>query len=132
MSLAVLELQNEQYDSAAETTGKVLQLDPTIGLASFVQAAADFKLNRLDAAEKSAKDAENEPHGTIPQVHLLLAQIFAQKQDYSNEATQLRAYLKEAPHGQFADEAKKNLDEIEKEASAGSDPNSREQPQSAP
>ncbi len=133
VSLAALELQTEQYDSAAETAGKILALDPTIGLASFIQAAADFKLNRLDEAEKSAKDAENEPHQNIPQVHVLLAQIFAQKQDYANAVIQLRAYLKEAPHGQFADEAKKNLEEIEKEADAGNTPNSSaEQPQSAP
>jgi tetratricopeptide (TPR) repeat protein len=132
VSLAALELQTEQYDNAAETAGKILALDPTIGFASFIQAAADFKLNRLDEAEKSAKEAENEPHQAIPQVHVLLAQIFVQKQDYVNAATQLRAYLKESPHGAFVDEAKKNLEGIEK-ATADDKPNpSAEQPQSAP
>jgi len=134
VSLAALDLQTQQYDNAAETAGKILALDPTIGFASFIQAAADFKLNRLDEAEKSAKDAENEPHQAIPQVHVLLAQIFVQKQDYANAITQLQAYLKEAPHGSFADEAKKNLDGIEK-AAADTDYKSNppaERPQSAP
>jgi len=132
VSLAALELQTSQYDNAAETAGKILGLDPTIGFASFIQAAADFKLNRLDEAEKSAKDAENEPHQAIPQVHVLLAQIFVQKQDYVNAATQLKAYLKEAPHGQFADEAKKNLEEMEKAAADNKSNPPAEQPQSAP
>jgi lipoprotein NlpI len=134
VSLAALELQTSQYDNAAETAGKVLALDPTIGFASFIQAAADFKLDRLDDAEKSAKDAENQPHQAIPQVHVLLAQIFVEKQDYGNAATQLRAYLKEAPKGQFAADAKKNLEEMEKTAGGDDDKSnpSAEQPQSAP
>ena len=134
VSLAALELQTEQYDSAAETAGKALGLDPTIGSASYIQAAADFKLNRLDEAEKSAREAENEPHQNIPQVHVLLADIFLQKQDYGNAATQLRAYLKEAPHGSFADGAKKTLEQIEKTAgdADGKSGAPVEKPESAP
>jgi tetratricopeptide (TPR) repeat protein len=134
VSLAALDLQTSQYDGAAETAGKALALDPSIGTASFIQAAADFKLNRLDDAEKGARDAENGPHQNIPQVHVLLAQIFVQKQDYPNAITQLRAYLKEAPRGPFVVEAKKNLDGIEKaQADASNKPNpTAEPPQSAP
>lgn len=132
MDLATLDLQTQQFDAAAETTAKVLAMDPTIGFASFIQAAADLKLDKLDEAEKSAKEAESEPHQGYPQVHVLLAQLFLQKQDYSNAATQLRAYLKESPKGPFAADAKKNLDEIEKEASAGHSGPSAEQPQTAP
>ena len=134
LSLAALELQTSQYDGAAETAGKALALDPSIGVASFIQAAADFKLNRLDEAEKSARDAENGPHQNITQVHVLLAQIFVQKQDYPDALTQLRAYLKESPHGAFVAEAQKNLEGIEKaQAEAGDKPNpAAEPPQSAP
>jgi tetratricopeptide (TPR) repeat protein len=133
LSFAALDLQTDQYDDAEEKAAKVLELDPTIGFASFVQGAADVKLNKLDEAEKAAKDAENEPHQAFPQVHLLLAELFEQKEDYSNAATQLRAYLKEAPKGTLAAQAKKNLDEIEKQASAATTPGpGAEQPQSAP
>jgi tetratricopeptide (TPR) repeat protein len=133
IGLAALQLQTDQYDKAAETATKALALDPTLGTASFIQAAADIRLNKLDDAEKAAKDAENGPHQAYPQVHLLLAQLFLEKQDYSNAATQLRAYLKEAPKGPFAADAKKNLDEIERQASAGTAPGpAAEQPQSAP
>jgi tetratricopeptide (TPR) repeat protein len=134
MTLASLELQNAQYESALETAGKALELDPSSGQASFIQAGADFKLNRPDAAEKSALDAQKQPHQNIPQLHVLLAEIFVQKHDYVNAAAQMRAYLKEAPQGRLASEVKHDLEQIEKSA-AGTDSSSsqpRDQPQIAP
>ena len=126
MTLASLELQNAQYESALETAGKALELDPSSAEASFIQGATNFKLNRPDAAEKSALDAQKEPHQNIPQLHVLLAEIFVQKQDYVNAAAQMRAYLKEAPQGRLAGEVKHDLEQIEKSA-AGTD-NSSSQP----
>jgi Flp pilus assembly protein TadD len=114
VGLAALQLQDEEYKNASETAGRALALDHRIGLASFVQAAAYLRLNRLDDAEKSARNAEQQPHRNIPQVHALLAQIFVHKQDYGNAAAEMRAYLKEAPQGNFVAEIKKSLDEIDK------------------
>jgi Tetratricopeptide repeat len=114
VSLAVLELLDGQYESAVETATKALELQPGLVPTSFVQAAANFHLNRLDAAEKSTRDAESGPHQSVPQLHLLLAAIFLQKHDYSNAAEQMRTYLKEAPQGQFASETKQRLEQIEK------------------
>jgi len=116
VGLASLELQAGEYESAIETAGKALELHPDTVFASFIQAVANFKLNRLDAAEKSARAAENGLHQNIPQVHLLLADIFLRKRDYSNAAEQMRAYLKEAPQGEFAVETKQRLEQIEKSA----------------
>jgi predicted Zn-dependent protease len=101
-----------------------LALNPRIAIARFIQAEGDFHLNRLDAAEKSARDAENEPHQSIPELHVLLARIFLQKQDPSNAAEQMRAYLKESPKGPFAQAVKKDLAQIEE--SAGTRPAQRE------
>jgi Tetratricopeptide repeat len=120
IGLAALQLQKEDYQDAADTAGKALSLDSRIGIASFIRAAADLRLNRLDEAEKSAVNAERQPHQSFPQVHVVLAQIFISKQEYSNAAGEMRAYLKEAPQGGFAVEIKKSLDEIDRTiASAG-------------
>ena len=134
VGLAALQLQDEEYTNAVETAGKALALDPRIGTASFVQAAADLRLNRLEDAEKSAKNAEKQPHQNIPQVHALLAQIFLEKQDQANAAAEMRAYLKEAPQGNFAAEIKKNLDEIDKSTASteGTSTASPAPPQIAP
>jgi tetratricopeptide (TPR) repeat protein len=119
VGLAALQLQTEQYESAIETAGKALQLDPRAGLANLVEAAANFKLNRLDAAEKLAQDAEKQPPQTIPQLHILLAEIYVQKRDVSNAAAEMRAYLKESPQGPFADSVRKDLARIGKSAADG-------------
>jgi len=116
VSLAALDVEDEQYEGAVEAATKALELHPGLVPASFLQAVANFHLNRLDAAEKSARDAERGPHQSVPQVHLLLADILLERHDYSHAAEQLRTYLKEAPEGQFANETKQRLDEVEKVA----------------
>lgn len=134
MGLAQLELQHGRYEDAIEAAGRALKLYPGSAIASFIQAVANLRLNRLDAAEKSARDAENGPHQNIPQVHVLRADIFLRKQDYSNAAAQMQAYLKESPQGEFAAEIKERLEQIEKlTADAGSPRLGPEtQPQASP
>jgi len=75
VSLSALELKNQEYEDAVDTAGKALELDPTIGVAHFISAVGNFNLNRLDAAEKSAREVEKRPHQTFPQLHVLLADI---------------------------------------------------------
>jgi predicted Zn-dependent protease len=121
VGLAELQLQDAQYEVAAETAGKALALSPGLVTADFIRAAADFKLNRLDAAEKSARDAEHGAHQNIEQLHLLLADILLAKGNYPGAADEMRAYLKEYPQGEFAAKVKDRLPEIEKLAGAAGD-----------
>jgi Tfp pilus assembly protein PilF len=132
LGLAQLELQNQQYGPAVETAGKALELDPSIGDANFIQAIGNFKLNRLDAAEKSAQMAEKGPHQDMSDLHALHATILLQKQDYSNAAAQIRAYLKESPQGRFADQMKKDLQGIEQSAATSGSKTDSAQLQIAP
>jgi hypothetical protein len=126
LGLAQLELQDQKFELAVETAGKALELDSRIGDANFIQALGNFKLNRLDAAEKSAQMAEKGPHQNMSDLHALHATILLQKQDYSSAAAQMRAYLKEFPQGRFADQMKKDLQKIEQSA-----PNADSKPDSA-
>ncbi len=114
LNLAALQLRDHEYEKAAATAGKAVELDSTIAVASFIQAAANFNLNRLDAAEQSAQEAAKKPHQNIPQLHVLFADILLQKRDYSNAEAELRAYLKNAPRGPFAGEVQKKLEQAEK------------------
>jgi len=118
LSLASLAIQNKEYERGVVSAGKALELDPRLGIASYLEAVANFNLNRLDAAEKSARAAEKEPNQGIPQLHALLANILLRKQDYANAAVEMRTYLREFPQGQFAGEMQKKLEEIEKAAAA--------------
>ena len=113
LGLAQLELQNQEFEPGIETAGKALSLDPSIAAANFMQAYGNYKLNRLDAADKSAQMAEKVPHANLTDLHALHATILLQKQDYPGAAAQIRAYLKEFPQGRLADQMKKNLLQIE-------------------
>jgi hypothetical protein len=134
VNLASLQLRNQEFEDAAETAGKALELNPGLEAANFTQAWADFRLNRLDDAEKIARQAEKGPQPILPQWHALLADIFLLKRDYSNATAQMRAYLKESPKGPLAPEIKKRLDQVEASASAaqGQTKTSTAQPQPAP
>jgi hypothetical protein len=134
VNLANLQLQNREYENAVETAGKALALNPGIEVANFLQALANFRLNRLGDAEKIAQEAEKGPRPTLPQWHALLAEIFLRKQDYSSAAAQMQAYLKESPKGPLAPEMKKNLEQIEASgvAAEGASKASTVQPQAAP
>jgi TolA-binding protein len=139
VNLANLQLQAQEYENAVGTAGKALDLNPSIPLANYVQAVGNFKLNRLDDAEKSAQQVEKGPHQNLPQVYALLTDIFLMKNDYPNAATQMRAYLKAWPKGPFAPEMKKRLDQIEASggapstaSAAGQSKTSTVQPPAAP
>jgi hypothetical protein len=132
LGLADLQLQNQQTEQAVETAGKALELDPTIGVANFIQAIGNFKLGRLDAADKAAQMAEKGPHENMQDLHALHAQILLQKHDDSNAAAQMRAYLKEVPKGRFADQMKKNLQQIDQSTASADNKSNPAQPQIAP
>ena len=132
LGLADLELQNQQTEQSIETAGKALELDPTIVVANFMQAIGDFKLGRLDAADKAAQQAEKSPHQNMQDLHALHARILIQKHDDSNAAAQMRAYLKENPKGRFADEMKKDLQQIDQSMASADNKSSSAQPQIAP
>jgi Tetratricopeptide repeat len=132
LGLATLELQNQEFELAVETAGRALGLDPSIGVGNFIQAIGNFNLNRLDAAEKSALMAEKGPHQNMSDLHALHAEILMRKQDYSNAAAQMRAYLKESPQGRFADQIKKDLQQIEKSVADADSKSDSAQPQTAP
>ena len=132
LGLASLELQNQEIEPSVEAAGKALDLDPSIGVANYIQAIGNFRLNRLDAADKSAQMAEKTPHQSMPDLHALHAKILLQKQDYPNAAAQMRAYLKEFPQGRFADEMKKDLQQIDQPGTDAGNKSVSAQPQIAP
>ena len=130
INLANLELQTRQDESAVANAGKALEIEPNNSFARLLEAMGNFNLNRLDEAEKSALTVEKAPHPAFPQMHALLANIYLRRQDRTHAAEQMRGYLKEAPQGEFAEQMKINLDQIEKSEAA--DGTLEGQPKTAP
>ena len=59
---------------------------------------ANYNLRNLEAAEKSAREAQKlDTQHRIPKIDHLLGVILAQRRDYTGAAVQMKSYLKFAP-----------------------------------
>jgi tetratricopeptide (TPR) repeat protein len=96
LCLADISARSKNWDEVLKQSAHALELDPvTDAVAYSYNAAANFNLNNLTAAEKSAlKAVEIDKSNNDPRVHFLLAQIYGAKGDGASEAAQLREYLK--------------------------------------
>jgi hypothetical protein len=94
-----------------------LTLDPAQNVyGNFYSAMAHFRLGNLPAAERNAVATVDADHlHRVPQVHLLLAQIYGAKHEVHGVSLQLRAYLKAAPSAPDAAAVRKRLAEIKAE-----------------
>jgi TolA-binding protein len=103
--------------------GYLVDLDPmNYGDIYFYNAVANFRLNRLDDAEKSALKAEQHIDLSMraPKLHLMLAEIFARKKDYAMAISETRRYLELAPHANDVDGVRERLAELERLNAAAS------------
>jgi hypothetical protein len=116
----VLELTGHILDldpyNRAEVKGYFLDLDPlNYAEAYFFNSVANYKLNKIGDAEKSGLKAEHLDLRThFPQLHLLLAEIFARKNDYPRAIEELQTYLALVPHAKDADQQREQLAKLEK------------------
>ncbi len=100
----------------AAATGYILDLDPlNYAEAYFYNSVANYKLDKIEDAEKSALKAEHLDLRTrFPQLHLLLAEIFARKHNYATAISEIQTYLELAPHAKNADQLREQLAKLEK------------------
>jgi tetratricopeptide (TPR) repeat protein len=113
--LTLFSVRENNWKQVLELTDKALALNPLdYPLGHFYNAVANLYLQRLDAAEHSARKAQMlDGSNRIPKVHLLLGQILSQKGDYSAAAEQIRGYLKAEPKAQDAEKLKAEITRLE-------------------
>jgi Tfp pilus assembly protein PilF len=99
----------------AKVTGFIADLDTfNCADAYFYNAAANFQLNKIEEAQKSALKAEQIAlPARFPQVHLLLGEIFARKNDYATAISELNTYLELAPNTSNADQVRAHLAKLQ-------------------
>jgi len=131
LSLASMAYQAENWSEVLSLTDHILDLDPlnhaavnsyildldplNYAGAYFYNAMADYKLNKFEDAERSALKAEHLDLLThFPQLHLLVAQIFARKNDYGVAIGEIETYLALAPNAHDAEQAREQLAKLEK------------------
>jgi tetratricopeptide (TPR) repeat protein len=116
VAIADIDIQSKKWREVVEVTDRAAKLDafdyPQV---FFFNGVANYNLKNLDAAEKSAKQAERlDTRHRYPQVYFLLGIISAVHQEYSAAAEKFRTYLKLAPDAADAATARKQLDQVEK------------------
>jgi tetratricopeptide (TPR) repeat protein len=103
--LSALLCNQQKFAEAEPIIRKALELAPGFGPGHFILAWASFGLNRLDEAEKLAHEASiRDPKLAL--AHLLLANIYIRRNDYSEELVELDAYLRLEPDGPLSDQAR--------------------------
>lgn len=115
LQLAGIAARERNWEEVAEVTDRILQLNPfDFPGAYFYNAVANFNLRKLDAAEKSAKEAlKLDTQHRFPKVNHLLGLILAQKHQFASAVTHLRNYLALVPDAPDAETVKKQLAEVE-------------------
>jgi hypothetical protein len=131
LSLASMAFETGSWSEVLNLTGHILNLDPlnhaagstyildldtvNYGDAYFYNAMANYKLNKMEDAERSGLKAEHvNLRSRFLQLHLLMGEIFARKQNYGMAISELETYLELAPHAKDADQVREQLAKLEK------------------
>src|ERR1700747_1838563 len=116
--LRALLCNQQKFAEAEPIIRKALELAPGFNPGHFILAWALFGLNRPHQAEKLAHDASiRDPKLAL--AHLLLANIYIRRSDYSEELVELDAYLRLEQDGPLSDQARE-AQECAKRKLAGS------------
>jgi len=116
LRLAQLSMADKNWQEAADTTGRIVRLNPVdFPEAYFYNAVAKYNLRKFDEAETSAREAQKlDIVHRFPQVEHILGVIFYQKKDYAGAAAQMRKYLLLAPDASDAGMVKQQLAEVDR------------------
>jgi hypothetical protein len=127
LSLAVMASAAENWTEVIRSTNFILALDPfkdltgytveldafTFAEAYFYNALANYRVKNFGEAERNALKAER-LLGSIPDLHLLLGEIFARKKDYPAAIAELQTYLELVPHADNVEQVRERQAELRK------------------
>ena len=113
--LAAMAVVEGKWAEAARLTDQLVQLNPfAYPLAYFFNAAANYNLGKLDAAEQSARKFQQmDTAHTRPDIATLLASILAEKHQYAEAAQLYRDYLAARPDAPNAAALKSEAQRLE-------------------
>jgi tetratricopeptide (TPR) repeat protein len=107
--------QEKKWDDALRFSDQVIKLNSAAyPLAYFLNAAANYNLQKFAPAEDSAKKFKAlDTQHTHPDVCLLLSYLYSGKQDYAAAAREIREYLVLAPNSPDAESLKNEAKRFE-------------------
>jgi tetratricopeptide (TPR) repeat protein len=116
LQIAVIHLMAKNWQELADVTEKTIKLDPfDYPQAYFFNSVANYNIRNIDAAEKSALEAERlDTRHLYPRVNYLLGLVAVQRKDYETAAQRFKTYLKLDPKTDDAASIRSQLEAIEK------------------
>jgi tetratricopeptide (TPR) repeat protein len=113
--LIEIAMKDRNWKDLAESTERVLQLDPVSFPAYwFYNSAANYNQRKYDVALKSAlRGLETDVQHRIPKLQYLLGLTLAQKHDYKGAVEHILNYLRTGPASEDALLAKAQLKRLE-------------------
>jgi tetratricopeptide (TPR) repeat protein len=118
VQLTSIAARESKWQEVADTAARVLKLDPyNYPNVYLYDAVAALNLQRLDDAEKSAREAlKLDQQHRIPSIYHILGVILARKGEFEAAAGFMKTYLQLAPAANDTAAVKRQLAEIEKVA----------------
>ena len=112
--IAFLSFNEQKWEEVVDATDRWIGLDSvSYPEAYFFNAFANFYLNRLDAAERSAREVVKlDSAGAIPRARYVLGAVLIEKKDYAGAADELRAYVEIAEPGPDVERARQMLTQL--------------------
>lgn len=117
VQLAFLWARDNKWQETADASERALKLNPfDYPRAYFINSVANLNLQKLEAAEKSAREGMKlDANNRIPKFKHVLGIVLAQKQDFAGASENMKSYLAAVPpDSQEAAMVKKQLAEVEK------------------
>ena len=114
-SLAAMADRQQDWTASEQYSREWLQLDPDDFAAAYlINAIANARLNRIEAAELSARAGLRiDKDHRIPRLNYVLGLILIQKQQYAESVKYLRAYLELAPNARDANLVREQVAKLE-------------------
>jgi Tfp pilus assembly protein PilF len=113
--MAMIAAQEKKWDDAIRLTDQVIKLNSAAyPVAYFLNAAANYNLQKFEPAEESAKKFKAlDTQHSHPDVCLLLSYLYSGRQDYAGAAREIREYLTLAPNSPDAESLKNDAKRFE-------------------
>ena len=115
LNLAEVWMQEKEYNRAGQVLAQASKAQPDRGEPFYSIAKIQYETGHLDRAEQACRLALERDTSKIPEVHILLANVYLRRGEKAKLAAELETYLENAPEGEHAQDARATLEKIKRE-----------------